>query len=52
MVDGRGGENVGQRGTVKKKGRTVLEKRRIKREQQGTDVQRTRKSERLNAASS
>lgn len=37
--------------SAKKKGRSVLEKRRIRREQQGTPVKRKRKSDRLDAAS-
>ena len=35
---------MGQPGAAKKKGLTVLEKRRIKREKQGTPVKRKRKS--------
>jgi hypothetical protein len=42
---------VGQPGAPKKKGRTVLEKRRIKREKQVTPVKRKRKSSRLDAGS-
>jgi len=43
---------MGQPKSAKKKGRTVLEKRRIRREQQGAQVKRRRKSDRLDAASS
>ena len=42
---------MGQPKSAKKKGRTVLEKRRLKREQQGTQVKRRRKRDRLDAAS-
>lgn len=38
--------------STKKKGRTVLEKRQLKREAQGTQVKRKRKRDRLAAASS
>jgi hypothetical protein len=41
---------MGQPGAAKKKGRTVLEKRRIRREQQGTQVKRSRKSDRDTAS--
>lgn len=42
---------MGQPRTAKKKGRTLLEKRRLRREQEGAQVKRRRRSDRLDAAS-